>query len=142
MFDTMIAEWLINPASKNLGLKNLAWARLQQRMTPIVDLIGKNTKGKPQRTMAQVPVGLMVKYVGRPAIVGMMVVGLSSFTVLGLVVAVVPGASLAAWGYGVVLLYVLRRLVHKSRRAGRRQTSVLRSLSARLTDCLQSVKPL
>ncbi len=28
-FDTMIAEWLINPASRNLGLKSLAWVRLR-----------------------------------------------------------------------------------------------------------------
>jgi DNA polymerase-1 len=27
-FDTMLAEWLTNPASRNLGLKNLAWVRL------------------------------------------------------------------------------------------------------------------
>jgi DNA polymerase-1 len=52
-FDTMVAEWLVNPASKNLGLKNLAWARLKQRMTPITDLIGA---GKDQVTMEQVPV--------------------------------------------------------------------------------------
>ena len=58
-FDTMIAEWLINPASKNLGLKNLAWARLKQRMTPITDLIGK---GKDQRTMRQVPVAQVAPY--------------------------------------------------------------------------------
>jgi DNA polymerase-1 len=58
-FDTMIAEWLINPASKNLGLKNLAWVRLRQRMTPITDLIGK---GRDQRTMDQVPVALVAPY--------------------------------------------------------------------------------
>jgi len=58
-FDTMIAEWLVNPASKNLGLKNLAWARLRQQMTPITDLIGK---GKDQRTMRQVPVAQVAPY--------------------------------------------------------------------------------
>jgi DNA polymerase-1 len=58
-FDTMIAEWLTNPASKNLGLKNLAWARLQQEMTPITDLIGK---GKGQLTMDQVPVAQAAPY--------------------------------------------------------------------------------
>jgi DNA polymerase-1 len=52
-FDTMIAEWLLNPASKNLGLKNLAWARLGREMTPITDLIGN---GKDQLTMDRVPV--------------------------------------------------------------------------------------
>ena len=58
-FDTMVAEWLINPASKNLGLKNLAWARLKQKMTPITDLIGK---GKGQLTMDQVPVAQVAPY--------------------------------------------------------------------------------
>ena len=58
-FDTMIAEWLINPSSKNLGLKNLAWARLGQRMTPISDLIGK---GKKQITMDQVPLERAAPY--------------------------------------------------------------------------------
>ncbi len=61
-FDTMIAEWLINPSSKNLGLKNLAWARLQQRMTPIDELIGKKARGKEQRTMDQVPVAQAAPY--------------------------------------------------------------------------------
>jgi DNA polymerase-1 len=58
-FDTMIAEWLGNPTSGNLGLKNLAWARLGVEMTPITDLIGK---GKNQITMAQVPVGQAASY--------------------------------------------------------------------------------
>jgi DNA polymerase-1 len=57
--DTMVAEWLTNPASKNLGLKNLAWARLRQQMTPITDLIGT---GKGQLTMAQVPVAQVAPY--------------------------------------------------------------------------------
>ena len=57
--DTMVAEWLVNPTSKNLGLKNLAWARLEQRMTPITDLIGK---GKNQLTMDQVPVAQVAPY--------------------------------------------------------------------------------
>lgn len=58
-FDTMIAEWLVNPASKNLGLKNLAWARLEQHMIPITDLIGT---GKGQLTMDQVPVIQVAPY--------------------------------------------------------------------------------
>ena len=52
-FDTMIAEWLINPASRNLGLKNLAWIRLGHRMTEIESLIGK---GKKQISMADVSI--------------------------------------------------------------------------------------
>ena len=58
-FDTMVAEWLLNPASKNLGLKNLAWARLDQEMTPITDLIGR---GKKQTTMDHVPVAQVAPY--------------------------------------------------------------------------------
>jgi DNA polymerase-1 len=58
-FDTMIAEWLANPASKNLGLKSLAWARLKQHMTPITDLIGA---GKDQLTMDQVPSAQVAPY--------------------------------------------------------------------------------
>jgi DNA polymerase-1 len=50
-FDSMLAEWVINPASRNLGLKNLAWIRLDHRMTEIEDLIGK---GRDQITMAEV----------------------------------------------------------------------------------------
>lgn len=52
-FDTMIAEWLTNPISRNLGLKSLAWVRLDRKMTQITDLIGK---GKNQVTMADVPI--------------------------------------------------------------------------------------
>ncbi|HDQ73763.1 MAG TPA: DNA polymerase I [Chloroflexi bacterium] len=58
-FDTMVAEWLITPSSKNLGLKNLAWARLQERMTPITDLIGT---GRNQLTMDQVAVDRAAPY--------------------------------------------------------------------------------
>ncbi|MCL4559320.1 MAG: DNA polymerase I [Chloroflexi bacterium] len=58
-FDTMIAEWLVNPASHNLGLKNLAWIRLEKEMTHIEDLIGK---GKNQISMAEVPIDLAGAY--------------------------------------------------------------------------------
>ena len=58
-FDTMIAEWLIDPNSKNLGLKNLAWARLEANMTPITDLIGT---GRDQKTMDEVPVAKAAPY--------------------------------------------------------------------------------
>lgn len=51
-FDTMLAEWLIDPGSRNLGLKALALARLGLEMTHIEELIGK---GKAQISMAQVP---------------------------------------------------------------------------------------
>ena len=57
--DTMIAEWLINPSSRNLGLKNLTWNRLGVEMTPIEDLIGS---GRKQITMDLVPVEKAAPY--------------------------------------------------------------------------------
>ena len=63
-FDTMIAEWLINPASRNLGLKNLAWVRLGYEMTHIEALIGK---GRTQKTMDQVPIAEAAGYAAADA---------------------------------------------------------------------------
>jgi len=53
-FDTMIAEFVIDPGSRNLGLKSLAFVRLGEQMTEIEELIGK---GKNQVSMAEVDVG-------------------------------------------------------------------------------------
>jgi DNA polymerase-1 len=64
-FDTMIAEWLSNPASHNLGLKNLAWVRLDFKMTEIDELIGK---GKNQRLMSDVPIQEAGAYAAADAI--------------------------------------------------------------------------
>jgi len=58
-FDTMIAEWLTDPASHNLGLKNLAFVRLGVEMTPLRDLIGS---GRKQITMAEVDVERAAAY--------------------------------------------------------------------------------
>ncbi len=63
-FDTMIAEWIINPSSRNLGLKNLALARLGEEMTHIEALIGK---GKNQLSMADVPVEAVAPYAAADA---------------------------------------------------------------------------
>ncbi len=65
-FDSMIAEWVINPNSRNLGLKNLAWVRKDIRMTHIEELIGK---GKKQITMAQVPAEKAAPYAALDAAV-------------------------------------------------------------------------
>ncbi len=64
VFDTMIAEFLTNPTSRNLGLKNLAWVRQNIPMTNIEDLIGK---GKKQITMAQVPIEQAAAYAAADA---------------------------------------------------------------------------
>lgn len=52
-FDSMIAEWVGDTSSRNLGLKGLVWVRLSQQMIEIEDLLGK---GRKQLTMAQVPI--------------------------------------------------------------------------------------
>jgi DNA polymerase-1 len=67
-FDTMIAEWLINPNSRNLGLKNLAWVRLDYQMTNIEELIGT---GKKQISMADVPIAPAATYAGADAAIVM-----------------------------------------------------------------------
>jgi DNA polymerase I len=59
VFDTMIAEWLTDPASKFMSLKGLAGHRLGVQMTEITELIGS---GKNQKTMAQLPVEEVAPY--------------------------------------------------------------------------------
>lgn len=63
-FDTMIAEWLCDPASRNLGLKSLAWVRLGLEMTEISELIGR---GRSQRTMAMVTIEVAAPYAAADA---------------------------------------------------------------------------
>jgi DNA polymerase-1 len=63
-FDTMIAEFVIEPSSRNLGLKNLAFERLGEEMAHIEDLIGK---GKKQISMAQVAVESAAPYAAADA---------------------------------------------------------------------------
>jgi DNA polymerase-1 len=58
-FDTMIAEWLTDPATKHKGLKDLARHRLGAEMTEIEDLIGR---GKTQVTFAEVPIDTAAPY--------------------------------------------------------------------------------
>lgn len=59
LFDTMIAQWLIDPGSRGLGLKNVAWQRLGVEMTQITELIGT---GKNQTTMDRVPIAAAARY--------------------------------------------------------------------------------
>ena len=51
-------------------------------------------------------------------------------------------ATLAAVVAGLLIVYVLSRLVKKARHAGVRQTKLMQSLLSRLTDSLMSIKPL
>ncbi len=51
-------------------------------------------------------------------------------------------ATLISFSAGFLLLRLLNRLVKATKKAGRKQTILLQSLLSRLTDCLQSAKPL
>ena len=64
VFDTMIAEWVLDPSSRNLGLKTMAEVRLGESMTHIEDLIGT---GKNQRTMAEVAISEAAPYAAADA---------------------------------------------------------------------------
>jgi DNA polymerase-1 len=63
LFDTMLAEWVLNPDSA-LGLKSQAWTRLGIQMTEITELIGT---GRDQITMDQVPLAQVVAYASADA---------------------------------------------------------------------------
>ncbi len=65
-FDSMLAEWVRDPISKFLGLKNFARQELDIHMTDIEELIGK---GKNQKTMAQVSISHAAKYAAADGVV-------------------------------------------------------------------------
>ena len=58
-YDTMLAEFIVDPGSRHLGLKNLAYAKLGEEMTHIEELIGK---GKKQISMAEVAIESVAPY--------------------------------------------------------------------------------
>jgi DNA polymerase-1 len=58
-YDTMLAEFIIDPSSRNLGLKNLAFTKLGEEMTHIEELIGK---GRKQISMADVAIESVAPY--------------------------------------------------------------------------------
>jgi ATP-binding cassette subfamily C protein len=51
-------------------------------------------------------------------------------------------ATVVAVAAGTVILFFVRRFIRKSKRAGKRRTSILQSLMAYLTDSLIMIKPL
>ena len=64
-FDTMVAEWVLNPDSRHKGLKDQAALRLGVEMTPITALIGK---GKRQITMDRVAIEQTAPYAAADAV--------------------------------------------------------------------------
>ena len=63
-FDSMIAEFLIDPSTRRLGLKDMADAYLDVQMTHIEEMIGT---GKNQITMADVPIERAAPYAAADA---------------------------------------------------------------------------
>ena len=63
-FDTMLAEYVLDPGSRNLGLKAMSEIRLGESMTHIEELIGK---GKNQRTMDAVEIAAAAPYAAADA---------------------------------------------------------------------------
>jgi DNA polymerase-1 len=59
--DTLLMAWLLDPASRSLGLKALAGAELGWQMTELSELIGS---GRKQITMDQVPIAQAAAYCG------------------------------------------------------------------------------
>ena len=50
--------------------------------------------------------------------------------------------ALGAFATGLVIIFILRRLVNIGRRAGKSQSDLSKSLVSRLTDALQGIKPI
>ena len=63
-FDSMLAEFIIDPASRSLGLKNMVHTRLGEEMTHIEELIGK---GKNQLSMADIAIESVAPYAAADA---------------------------------------------------------------------------
>ncbi|MGZ6346575.1 MAG: DNA polymerase I [Anaerolineales bacterium] len=63
-FDTMIAEWVVDPSTRHLGLKDMSEARLGESMTHIEALIGT---GKNQLSMAEVAIADAAPYAAADA---------------------------------------------------------------------------
>jgi DNA polymerase-1 len=59
--DTLLMAWLLDPASRSLGLKALAGTELGWQMTELTELIGS---GRKQITMDQVPIAQAAAYCG------------------------------------------------------------------------------
>lgn len=72
-YDTMLAEFILDPSSRNLGLKNLAFVKLGEEMTHIEELIGR---GKKQISMADVSIESVAPYAVADAEIPLRLMGL------------------------------------------------------------------
>ncbi len=65
--DTMIASYVVDSSRPSHGMDPLAQALLNYHCIPISDLIGKATRGNPQKTFDQVPLDLAAEYAAEDA---------------------------------------------------------------------------
>ncbi|BCX81425.1 ATP-binding cassette, subfamily C, bacterial [Methylomarinovum caldicuralii] len=72
----------------------------------------------------------------------MLAAAIQAFAYVAVALTVSWTATLAYLGGAVVVLAILQFFVRMAKKAGKRQTRVLKALLRQLTDCLQSVKPL
>jgi ATP-binding cassette subfamily C protein len=72
----------------------------------------------------------------------MAVLLIQAIVYVGVALLVSWQATLVTLGVGLLILYGLGHWVRKARQAGLKQTNLLKSLLARLTDVLHSIKPL
>jgi len=74
--------------------------------------------------------------------VGILAYAIQALIYSGIALMVSWQATLASLGAGVVILFISHFLVKMTRKAGKRQTVLLKSLLSRMTDTLHSVKTL
>lgn len=72
----------------------------------------------------------------------MIIAFMQAVVFLGVAFLVSWKATLVAIVAGLLIFYALKHLIGKARHAGSRQTELLKSLLAHLTDSLQAIKPL
>ncbi|BCX89093.1 ATP-binding cassette, subfamily C, bacterial [Methylomarinovum tepidoasis] len=72
----------------------------------------------------------------------MLAAAIQAFAYVAVAMTVSWTATLAYLGGAVAVLAILQFFVRMAKKAGKRQTRVLKALLRQLTDCLQSVKPL
>ncbi len=67
LFDTMVAHFLLKPDQQKHGMDDMAEAYLGYRPVPITTLIGEKGRGRVQKNMREVEVGLVKEYAAEDA---------------------------------------------------------------------------
>ncbi|MGQ4808288.1 Vitamin B12 import ATP-binding protein BtuD [Candidatus Entotheonellaceae bacterium PAL068K] len=118
---------------------DLRLALLRSVLSARWDYFVRQPVGRLANAMASEPMRSSMAYVkGITVVTLLMQTGI--YTIVALLV--LWKATLASLGSGAAILVASHFLVSMSRRAGKRQTTLMKSMSVRLADTLQSVKPL